>query len=202
MSEGLADLEHQEWAGSDWLREDLAELELPDSLLSQISFRHANVPNPAAGPNHYHWPPPWPGCSAPPGIGSARIWGDFVLAEWFSLAPHVFGPGLTSNWAGELDAIAAKLRCVGKGSKTLWALDVLHPGDGWLTYPRVGLAVQDLVQWGPRLPNDLLAEIDAVLAHPVDGAGDPWGRPGGEEPNQSSTYHGEACFVTYWWNGA
>lgn len=197
MRDVLADLEYQEWAHAEQLREDLSALGLPDVLLSQISFRHTDVPKPAAGPNHHHWPPPWPGCCTPPGIGSARIWGDFVLAEWFEAAPHVFGPGLTPRWAAELDAIAANLRRAAAGSRTLWALDLLHPVQHWRTYEHVGLAVQDLVQWGPALPADLLAEVDAALAHPLDGADDPWGRPDAAA-NKPESYHGQSCFVTYW----
>lgn len=198
MSDPLAEFEYREWLGAELLRADLADLGLPDALLSQISFRDTLVRNSEKGPNCCHWPPPWPGCCTPPGIGSARIWGDFNLSEWFAVAPHVFGPGLSRRWAAELDAVAAKLKSVGQRSRTMWALDLLHPGQ-WTTYPRVGFAVQDLVQWGPQLPDDLLAEISLVLANPIEGAGDPWGLAGDQVANERATYRGENCFVTCWW---
>ncbi len=74
MTEALADLEHKEWLGAETLRVDLADLAIPEALLSQISFRDVHVPDPDAGPNRWHWPPPWPGCCTPPGIGSARVY--------------------------------------------------------------------------------------------------------------------------------
>lgn len=199
MTEALAYLEYKEWLGAETLRADLADLATPEALLSQISFRDADVPDPDAGHNRWHWPPPWPGCCTPPGIGSARIWGNFQLTEWVALAPQVFGPGLTARWAAELDAVAAKLQAAGQGSQTMWALDLLHPGQ-WTRYPGVGFAVQDLVQWGPRLSAELLAEVDAVLAHPTDGADDPWRRSPDADANEPIRYHGESCFATCWWS--
>lgn len=186
-----------EWLHADRLREHLKEIQLPDTLRAQISFRHTSVADPQSGPHRIHYPPPWPGCCRPPGIGSARIWGEFSLSEWITLAPGAFGPGLDREWAATLDAVAAKLRTAGEGSRTMWALDLLHPGD-WTRHSRTGLWVADLVQWGPAVSDTLAAEVDAVLGAPPS-AGESFGRS--QRANVSTTYHGVPCYETTWETG-
>ncbi len=186
-----------EWLHADRLRAQLDEIRLPDTLRAQISFRHTSVDDPQSGPNRIHYPPPWPGCCRPPGIGSARIWGEFCLSEWITLAPWAFGPGLDPEWAATLDAVAAKLRAAGEGSRTMWALDLLHPRD-WTRHSRTGFWVNDLVQWGPAVCDALVAEVDAVLGAPPP-AGESFGHS--EPVNQATTYHGVPCYETTWESG-
>lgn len=187
-----------EWRYADRLREQLDDLKLPDTLRKQISFRHTSVDNPERGPNYIHYPPPWPGCCYPPGIGSARIWGEFCLSEWFALAPWAFGPDMGIEWAATLDAAAARLRTAGEGSRTMWGLDLLHPGD-WTHHPGTAFCVSDLVQWGPALSAALVAEVDAVLTAPPPTAAS-FGRYA-DSDNQPTTYHGVRCYETTWMSG-
>ena len=205
MNTHLDFTDQEEWKNADTLREDLTKLKTPDSLLKQISFRDAHVRKDGGGPqdNLMHYPPPWPGCCFPPGIGSARIWGDFLLKEWFDAAPWIFGSGYSKESVFEYDAITVKLRASGEGSKTMLALDLLWPGE-WLTHNRPGLSVSDLVQWGPKLSADLIAEIDSHLDRAdIEGAGGPagqrhgWGRLKGKA-NSLTTYHYVECFQTTW----
>lgn len=184
-----------EWAHAPTLRAQLDELGLPAELRRQISFRNTHLPNPERGPTYIHYPPPWEGCCTPPGIGSARLWGDFCINEWNTLAPWALGPDMSPGWALTLDGIAARLRSAGEGSRTLWAFDLLHPGQ-WLSHPRPAFLVSDLVQWGPPLPAELIADVDQALSAPPD-PGDRWGRFK-NEANSETTYHGVRCYETTW----
>jgi len=186
-----------EWVHADSLNEDLDAIDLPEALRRQISFRDTSVPDLQRGPGFVQYPPPWPGCCTPPGMGCSRIWGEFCLSEWIDLAPWAFGPGETPEWAAVLDAASAKLRDAGEGSRTMFALDLLHPGEqGWLTHPVTAFAVSDLVQWGPPLTRPLIASIDAMIGTP-NASGERWGRVTAE-PNAETTYHGVRCYETTW----
>lgn len=198
----MATSTNAEWCCADWLRGQLAAIRLPDALLQQISFRDASVPNPQRGPGFVHYPPPWPGCCAARSMGEARIWGDFCLSEWIKHAPWVFHPSVTPQKAAVLDTVASALRGAGEGSRTMWALDLLHPGeDGWLDHPAPGFDVSDLVQWGPKLSPELLADVDAMLSALGQVAGGVFGRLGLDGPNAETTFHGVRCYETTWWAG-
>lgn len=190
-----------EWCCADWLRTQLDAIRLPDVLLDQISFRGTSMPNPQRGPGVIHYPPPWPGCCVPPGMGSARIWGDFCLSEWVDHAPWVFHPSVTPERAAILDTAATTLRSAGEGSRTMWALDLLHPGDnGWLDHPVPAFTISDLVQWGPKLTSELIADVDAMLSGLGRVGGAIFGRPY-PEPNEETTFHGVHCYETTWMAG-
>lgn len=186
---------------SDWwrarqLRADLDTMKLDDRILRQIRFTDAQ---PSLGPRIRRYPPT-PGCCDPPGIGSARLWGEFTLAEWFTAAPGVL-ESTTLDEAKTLDAIAARLRLAGEGTRTLWALDLVA---------RTTFYISDLVCFGPMLAADLIADVDALFAGPTLAAFG-WGRlpplpgpmcrPGSS--NTPSAHNGVACYETTWtseWN--
>ncbi len=201
----------EEWCGADRLRADLDTLRLPDQLRAQISFRYTY----RWDDDGLLWPPQWPGCCLPNYfLGTARIYGDFRLSEWITLAPWAFGESLDPARAQALDTIAARLRAAGEGSRTLWALDLRHPTP---QQPVSTLAADMLIQFGPALTDELVASTDADLGHAVRRQGLGWyrypdhphrvrrqrghgvvGAVGGREANTAGVYHGVKCFFTEW----
>ncbi len=193
--------ERTDWLHADWLRDQLDAMQLPAELLRHISFRDSSLPDPLRGPSYIQYPPPWPGCCTPPGMGSARIWGEFCVRECIELAAWAFYPDITPQRAAVLDAAASTLRRAGEGSRTMWALDLIHPGaHGWLDHPLPAFTVSDLVQWGPRLSRQLVADIDAMLIDVGLIGGAVFGRPD-PDPNSETTFHGVRCYETTWMAG-
>ncbi|MUL48476.1 hypothetical protein FZI85_27405 [Mycobacterium sp. CBMA293] len=205
----------EEWCGANRLRADLDSLQLPDNLRAQISFRYTY----RWDDDGMVWPPQWPGCCSPNYfLGTARIYGDFRLTEWITLAPWAFGANLDPARAQALDTVAARLRAAGEGSRTLWALDLRHPD------PAPALAADMLIQFGPALTDQLIASIDADLEHTQARLGLGWyryphhphrvrrqgksghgvvaGAVGGREANTAGVYHGAKCFFTEWTSDA
>jgi hypothetical protein len=106
------------------------------------------------------WPPK-PGCCESPDLAIVRMWAGIDLAEWIEHASNAFGPHRT----GELDALAAvgaRLRTGGEGAQVLWAIDVVA-AEQWVKHPSPGLAVVEMVCFGPRLADRLVNETDAEL---------------------------------------
>lgn len=188
-----------EWRFADRLRRELDAMKLPPVLRQQISFRHAQ---PSTSPTTCQYPPR-PGSCDPPGHGSARIWGDFTLAQWVEHAPGVLGP-TTLAAAAALDHIAARLRHAGEGTRVLWALDLLH--DEWRCsgFPRPAFNPSDVVCFGPYLSAAVIADVDALFtSHPL--AEDGWGRievvfdhAVAEGPNAQGMWNGVRCYETTW----
>ena len=150
-----------EWQCADRFRAELDAMKLPPALRQQISFRHAQ---PRTGETTCLWPPR-PGSCSPPGLGSARIWGDFGLAAWIEAGAAVLGP-TTQREAAVLDGIAGRLRRGGEGARTLWALDLLHPWQ-WRSYPQTAFAPNALVCFGPHLDSATIADVDSMFAEPT-----------------------------------
>ncbi len=133
--------------------------------------------------------PPQPGCSESPDLAIARLWIDIDLAEWVHHMPDAFGPHRT----GELDNLitaGARLRNSGEGAKVLWGIDVV-PKQQWVQHNSTGLAVAELVFYGPHLNQHLVNEIDA----PLNTIG--W-QPTTDQPNRPCTVNHATCFETSW----
>lgn len=133
--------------------------------------------------------PPRPGCSESPDLAIARLWIDIDLAEWVHQSPDTFGPHRT----GELDnliAVGARLRNAGEGAKVLWGIDVV-PKQQWVQHDSTGLAVAELVFYGPHLAPHLINEIDPRL----NTIG--W-QPTTDQPNRPCTVNNTTCFETSW----
>ena len=161
----------------------LNTLGAPKSLLRQVNFG-----DPVGG---REWPPQ-PGCSPCPDLALARMWARIDLGEWMKHSPSVFGP----HKPGELDILAdvgAQLRRAGEGAQVLWGIDLVPPPQ-WFCHTDTGLAVAELVCYGPRLPEQLVNEIDSRLSRVG------WWYGSGHAPNRPCTVNRTACFETSWYD--
>ena len=109
----------------------------------------------------------------------------------------------TQREAATLDDIAARLRGAGEGARTLWALDLLHPGQ-WRSYPHTAFAPNELVCFGPHLDAATIADVDSMFADPTV-ADSGWCRIEAGFPDEASEgangqgmWNGVRCYITTW----
>lgn len=161
----------------------LAGLGVPWPLASEVVLADAF-------PRHDDtmWPPR-AGCCESPGFGDIRMWADINLAHWLNQAQGAFGPhrpGELLHLAGVID----RLRAAGEGARVLIAIDVV-PAPRWVAHPVAGLAVSELVSFGPALSEQLLPTVDRLL----ESVG--W-IPSADQPNQPCVVNRVPCFQTSW----
>lgn len=160
----------------------LIALDVPESLRSQLHYGDA-FPD-----GRGEWPPRT-GCSESPDLAIVRMWTDIDLAEWVHRIPAVFGPHRAGELAG-LIAVSARLRSAGEGAKVLWGIDIVPPNQ-WVDHHSTGLAVSELVFYGPHLNCNLVYGIDA----PLNAIG--W-KPSTDQANRPCTVNNTPCFETSW----
>lgn len=178
-----------------YVKRQLRQAKLPRRLRREVCYGPAQR---GIRPGTIQWPPD-PGSTYPP-LGTVRIWGAFDPAAWFRLAPKAFGPPHTADEIAELCELAAQLRENHPSGTALWAIDVLHPHMHWTDHPRIALGISVLVYYGPKLPEELVAQHTARLSDLGWRLDD--GLPE-EHPFNTPRTDGKGlpCYVTHWNHG-
>jgi hypothetical protein len=157
------------------IRDELDEFKVPSVLRQQAALQATQG-----------WPPK-PGCCESPSYhGVPRLWADFPLAEWVAITPGVLGY-ITVQEAAALDEIANRLRRSGEGAHALWGLDLQGRG----------FEPNDLVCFGPRLPDEVLADVEELFATRL--GGHKYGHL--DAPNEPTAYNRVSCYETIWMYG-
>ncbi|MCS3789970.1 hypothetical protein HNP11_004168 [Tsukamurella ocularis] len=186
---------------------DFIDAGVPPDLIAQIATATAwdarsLVDSPRGG--RRYTAPPTPGCAAPPGLGAAVAYGAFDLREWYARAPEAWGPGVDAGLIDQAQAAADLLRTVGEGSRVLWSLVALRPGE-WRTHSRTALTIHSLEHYGPQLTSDDLERAGGLLLPEWTWAGGMgWRRQ--DKLGAGSTLHdyyklhgAPVCSTTWYW---